>query len=690
LKSTATIRKRTMFSGLSSMLLVLLVVGQVSAAEKSWPRRLVHPQGTLVIYQPQVESFKDDKLVARAAFMAVKKGVKQPIFGVVWFQARVMTDRETRMVNIEEVKVTDAKFPDAKPEQVEKLKKFVEEQMALWDKPAISLDRILTQLELVEKEKQGDQGLKNDPPKIFFVTHPAVLVVLDGDPKLRPVKNSTLLRVVNTPFLMVLDPATKAYYLKGGEYWLTAGELKGPWKEVTSLPEAIKTLAAQEDQKPKTPQKGKAQPQKQKKEVAAPDERPQVIVSTEPAELIASDGDPQYAPITGTNLLYMTNTESNVFMDIGTQQIYVLLSGRWFTSKSLTDGPWTFVAADKLPADFAKIPPASPKGFVLNHVAGTQQAQDAMHDMYLPQTAAIDRKKAKTQVKYDGEPKFTKIPNTDLEYVPNTDKAVFRKGNKYYTCDQAVWYEADSPNGPWTPATEVPQDVNKIPPSNPHYNVKYVKVYDSTPETVYVGYTPGYTGAYAQDDTPVYGTGYQYPAWDGQEYIPSPSTYGYNAVYDPYQGSWGYEPPYYNPLGWLGTGLAAFATGAVLGATLDNWWHGRWWGPGGYNYLNINNIHNNIWNRPGPYYRPNYWRPGEAWRPGQPGRPGERPGYKPGERPGGRPGDLRPANRPNIYNRPGTVAATPYLTKANCFFAVVLMADSTQSNRSRRQGQLRR
>ena len=40
---------------------------------------------------------------------------------------------------------------------------------------------------------------------------------LDGDPKLLPLPKSPLMRVANTPFLMLYDPASKTYYLKGGE-----------------------------------------------------------------------------------------------------------------------------------------------------------------------------------------------------------------------------------------------------------------------------------------------------------------------------------------------------------------------------------------------------------------------------------------------------------------------------------------
>ena len=67
-----------------------------------------------------------------------------------------------------------------------------------------------------------------------------------------------------------------------------------------------------------------------------------IYVSTKPAELIQSRGEPKYTPAAGTDLLYMENTESAVFMQMGTSEIYVLVSGRWFRAKSL-QGPWAFV-----------------------------------------------------------------------------------------------------------------------------------------------------------------------------------------------------------------------------------------------------------------------------------------------------------------------------------------------------------
>ncbi len=613
---------------LAAMAMVLAPSSSAPAEGEGWPRRFESDKGTVLLYQPQLETFKGDQITSRAAVSVQKKGAKQPVFGVVWLAARAVTDRDTRQVTIDEAKVTEAKFPNATPEQIAQFQDFLTKEIE-GRSHIISLDRLLAMLDLAEKEKAADKGLQTNPPKIIFATNPAVLVLLDGQPKLLPLPDSKLMRVANTPFLMVYDPAGKTYFLKGGDTWLKAVEVKGPWQDAGPLPEGLKALEASMAQgKQPVPQKVEAEGGK----------LPEIIVSLEPAELIATEGEPQYTPIDGTSLLYISNTESTVFMDTTSQFYYALFSGRWFATKSLQDGPWTYVAPSRLPADFARIPEGSVKGFVLVNVGGTPQAQEAVLDNSIPQTAAIDRKTATTKVTYDGDPQFQAIPGTDLQYAVNTGQQVFQEGTKYFACDQGVWYQADSPNGPWQVSVQPPAQVEAIPPSNPNYNCKYVKVYDTTDDVADVGYTPGYTGSYVQDDTVVYGTGYDYPSYaTDTTYIPAPATYGYDATYDPYGGSWGCQPAYYDPASWFVPGLVGFVAGVAVGAANSYWWGGHapywggggWWGAGGYHNININNIHNNVVN----------------WHPER--RPGGRPIVRP---------VTGPANRPNLYNRPGNQA----------------------------------
>jgi len=55
-------------------------------------------------------------------------------------------------------------------------------------------------------------------------------------------------------------------------------------------------------------------------------------------------------------------------------------------------------------------------------------------------------------------------------------------GGKYYAVSDGVWFVSENAQGPWVVADNVPSDVYSIPPSSPVYHVKYVYVYDSTPD----------------------------------------------------------------------------------------------------------------------------------------------------------------------------------------------------------------
>ena len=530
---------------------------------EQWPYEIKLPEGTVIIYQPQVESFKGTHLVARAAISGQKADMKEPVFGVVWFGCTVVTNRDTRMAEFTDIKVEKIQIPNATNEKEAKASQFLEKQMASMKQLNMSLDRLLALVAVAEREKISDDAIQSNPPKIIYSSEPAELVNIDGKPILRDVKNTSVQRVVNTPCILLYDPSSKAYYLKGPDIWFTAPDISAVWQKTDTPPaaivEALKALSAEGADAQKPTQKPKAAT------------LPRIIVATEPTELIVTEGKPEYTPVSGTNLVYISNTDSDVFRDITSQKYYVLLAGRWFSSASLQDGPWTYMASDKLPAGFMKVPPGSDKGHILAFVSGTTAAEEAVVDAQIPQTAAIKRDSTIT-VSYDGTPKFEQIEGTKMSYAVNTSYSVVRSGNMYYCCNQAAWYEAGDPNGPWKVSTSVPQEIYTIPPSCPIYNVKYVNVYNSTPDVVNVGYTSGYTGSYvANDGTVVYGTGYTYPAYvSNTVYYPPPATYGYAPTYNQSNGGW------------------MFATGLLLGAAIgvaasdDHYHSSGWWGPWGY------------------------------------------------------------------------------------------------------------
>jgi hypothetical protein len=310
--------------------------------------------------------------------------------------------------------------------------------------------------------------------------------------------------VVNTAFLVIKDKSSGNFYLSNGQTWYVAKNPKGPWSVTTNTPAAIRDFVKPDpDAEPQT---------------GPP---PQIITATVPTELIVTSGAPNWTALAGNQLLYVSNTESTFIKEIATNKYYLLLSGRWFSSRSL-DGPWTYERSDSLPASFKQIPPASPVGDALTAVAGTNEAEDAEADAEIPQTA------------YDGSPQFQDIPSTQVQYAVNTSSSVLKIGDRYDVCDNGVWFAGLTPTGPWAVADRVPDAVQTIPPSAPVYNVRYVHVYDATPEIVYVGYTPGYIGTYRYYGTVVYGTGWYYRPWIGPVYYyPRPYTWGFNVIYNP-------------------------------------------------------------------------------------------------------------------------------------------------------------
>jgi len=526
--------------------LILLASG-ASSEEAEWPKEITRPKATITIYQPQVERFEGNEIEMRAA-VSVARGGGAPEFGAIWIEARVDSDRGERMAMLRDVKVPRVRFAEASESEQEQLSRIIEESVPA-SGLAISLDLLIPDMEPLGRA-EAEARLKHDPPQILYRSQPTILISLDGKPIYQEVERSGgVEKVVNTPFTL-LRFERKLYLAAGGGLWYRSDDLEGPWQAGVRPPAQASAL----------------EPKDAQVELGEGEKPPEVLVVTEPSELIVSDGAPRWTPVVGGDLLYLDNTDSDVFLEVSTQSYYVLLSGRWYRGQAMGERwEWEHVPNDELPNAFAEIPEDSTNGHVLPMVGGTTQAQDAVLDTTIPQTAAVERKSGPPlAVQYDGKPKFEKIEGIPAKYAVNTASAVFEAGKHYWACEQGVWYDAGSPTGPWQVAAEVPEVLYRIPPSNPHYNVTYVKVYDATPEVVYVGYTPGYLGSYVYGGSVVYGTGWIYPPWYRRHYYPRYPTWGFNVSYNPWTG-WGFGVSWRN-------GPFSFSFG----------FGGGWFGPVGY------------------------------------------------------------------------------------------------------------
>ncbi len=514
----------------------------------SWPRVFDRNGTHVVVYQPQLKAWQRYReLFADTAISVTDKGQK-PVVGVISWHAQTITDQSAQTVYISNIVVMDARFPSLDTAQTAAMQKRVHQiypTMTL----TIGLPRMIASLEhLNQPVRSVAAGTK--APTILVSTVPAIVLFMDGKPVLAPIQGTNLQYVVNINFDLFYDNSD--YYLLSGRTWLKAKEPRGPWTITLKIPPDMAKLPAKQNWHdvlkavPPTAQTGTS---------------PTVLFTDKPAELLAFRGKPLYAKIPGTSLEYASNTESKVFLHMPDDQVYVLISGRWFRAASL-NGPWTY-AGDSLPADFAKIPPGQVYSGVLVSVPGTQQASDAVLLSQVPTTAIVSRAAAEAAVKvsYAGPPQFVLIPTTSMLYAVNTPDKVIRAGNLYYLCFQGIWFVAQTPNGPWKTADSVPPVIYTIPPASPMYNVTYVIVSNPTPTTVQTSYSSGYLGVFvmgmAVGSTIVYGTGYYYPPYvyygPHPVYYPYPYTYGVAAVYNPYTGFYGVGRAVYGPYGSAGT-----------------------------------------------------------------------------------------------------------------------------------------
>ena len=548
----------------------------------NWPVVLVPTKGRVEVYQPQPRKMQGNTLTAKAAVSLTRSETSAPVFGTVWFTAHVITDRDTRTVTLRDVIVSDVRVSGSTSAEEQDFKGAITGRLSNMQ-ITFPLDQLTSSLDTAECEHLEAKQIKTTPPHIVFSTTPATLISMNGSPKLLPVDGQTgISRVANTPFIVLFDDASRSYYLKAGTRWVDAHDLNGPWTDTTSVPAAI-AASGQQLATPPTSTTGPSTPTASELSPAAADAK--IIVATQPTELIVTTGNPQFTPVSGGaggELLYATNTASDLFLDQTDHQYYVLLSGRWYAATAF-EGPWDYVQADHLPAAFAQIPTDSPKSNVLSFVAGTSECTEAILDASVPQTASIRRDAgADLTVAYDGDPQFQDVPESPgVAYALNTPEEVLRVNGRYYCCYQAAWYESDSPIGPWVVSASVPPAIYTLPPSCPDYNVRYVSVFDYYPDYVTCGYLPGYTGTYVDGPTIVYGTGYDYPGWYGTTYFAPPFTWGFDAYYDPFAAAWGFDAGLYwgDGLGWFGYPYH------------QGWWRDhpgehaaahRWWGPGGF------------------------------------------------------------------------------------------------------------
>jgi hypothetical protein len=491
----------------------------------SWPRVVSSSGTTNLVYEPKVDSWDGYHLVARDAVEIQGAPGLEPAFGVVTIRGTTLVNKNDRTVDLSHIEITGGDFPSAKShEYVDLTRKSFPKELA-----GLSLDHLRNSFNgSVQPSARASEPLNNTAPKIIFSTKPAVLVLIDGPPIYRPVEGADLQRAINTRMLVLKDKSGSVY-VRVLDGYMEAPAIDGPWKVASHAPAGAAQAEEQARRSADPPEFLEASTESATNSAAPPSlasGAPDIYVATQPSELVMFEGQPNFAPVEGTHLLYAANTSGNVFKLLTDQKTYVLISGRWFRGASL-QGPWEYVPAGSLPSDFANIPDDSPKENVKASVAGTTQATEALIANSIPDTTRVPRSTQMQPPQIDGEPRLRSISGTPLSYVENSGTPIIKvDDHAWFACQNGVWFSAGSLSGPWVVATSVPAVIYTIPPSSPLHYLTYVRVYAADGDYVDEGYTPGYFGAETEDGVVVYGTGYYYEPWVGYNWYGYPVTWG--------------------------------------------------------------------------------------------------------------------------------------------------------------------
>jgi hypothetical protein len=193
---------------------------------------------------------------------------------------------------------------------------------------------------------------------------------------------------------------------------------------------------------------------------------PKIFFSRKPAILVVVQGQPQLQAVDAKqkDLMFVVNTNWDIFYDTVGQRYYLLNQESWLTTKDLANGPWD--STTTLPAGMSSLPAGDNWDDVRQRIPGKPSTE-------MP-VVLVSQEPAELIIT-QGEPKYSPIPGTSLLRMTNTESVLFYNSGdgKQYFLAAGRWFRATGLDGPWSVASnDLPADFAKIPDNDPAAFVK--------------------------------------------------------------------------------------------------------------------------------------------------------------------------------------------------------------------------
>src|SRR5690242_7645292 len=206
--------------------------GSGQSADSSWPREKYSNGTRLIIYQPQVDDWKNFQDLSWRMAVSLTPKTGKTVVGVVEMNGTTTVDNVAKLVTISNLQITNTYFPSLDKATADKM----EQAFKTFVPPTFQISLFHLIASTPKNEPPAGVQLNNDPPKIFVGYRPSILLSVNGEPKLTVVPNTNLQFVVNTQWPLFLDESASTYYLAVGQQWLTASKLDGQWSPTKKLP----------------------------------------------------------------------------------------------------------------------------------------------------------------------------------------------------------------------------------------------------------------------------------------------------------------------------------------------------------------------------------------------------------------------------------------------------------------------